>query len=146
MCPDSEINDMQGVRMLQNSIANVPNLANVLIMYRQTKTSAGLSDKITLRQFVALLSQQAQVYDNGRIRSGRNCRRSAANHELDYEVNAHNVDEGEERIQMVRGECNKSARSQDRPLPWKQEWQQEYRIQEDPEQPAPSKSNARYSF
>jgi len=38
MCPDSEINDMQGVRMLQNSIANAPNLANVLILYHQTKT------------------------------------------------------------------------------------------------------------
>jgi len=50
MCPDSEINDMQGVRMLQNSIANAPNLANVLILYRQTKASAGLPDKITLRQ------------------------------------------------------------------------------------------------
>jgi len=62
MCPDLEINDMQGARMLQNLIANVPNLANVLILYRQTKASAGLSDKITLRQFVALLSQQAQVY------------------------------------------------------------------------------------
>jgi len=74
MCPDSEINDMQGVRMLQNSIANVPNLANVLIAWRQTKAAAGLSDKITLRQFIALLSQQAQVYDNGRIRSGRNYR------------------------------------------------------------------------
>jgi len=82
--------------MLQNSIANVPNLANVLILCRQTKTSSGLSDKITPRQFVALLAQQAQVYDNGRIRSGRNCRRSAANHELDYEINAHDVDEDEE--------------------------------------------------
>jgi len=37
MCPDSKINDMQGVRMLQNLIANTPNLANVLILYRQTK-------------------------------------------------------------------------------------------------------------
>ena len=27
MCPDSVINDMQGVRVLQNSIANIPNLA-----------------------------------------------------------------------------------------------------------------------
>jgi len=96
MCPDSEINDMQGVRMLQNSIANVPNLANVLILYCQTKASAGLPDKITLCQFVALLSQQAQVYDNGRIRLGRNCRRSAANHELDYEINAYDVDQDEE--------------------------------------------------
>jgi len=51
--------------LLQNSIANVPNLANVLIAWRQTKAAAGLSDKITLRQFIALLSQQAQVYDNG---------------------------------------------------------------------------------
>jgi len=98
MCPDLVINDMQGVRMLQNSIANIPNLANVLIAWRQTKAAAGLSDKITLRQFIALLSQQAQVYDNGRIRSGRNYRRSAANHELDYEVNAHNVDEDEESL------------------------------------------------
>jgi len=96
MCPDLEINDMQGVRMLQNSIANVPNLANVLILYRQTKTSAGLLDKITLRQFVSLLAQQAQVYDNGRIRTGRNYRRNAATHELDYEVNAHNFDGDEE--------------------------------------------------
>ena len=93
MCPDSEINDMQGVRMLQNLIANVPNLANVLILYRQTKTSAGLSDKITLRQFVSLLAQQAQVYDNGRIRSGCNYRQSAATHELDYEINAHDFDQ-----------------------------------------------------
>jgi len=84
MCPDSRINDMQGVRMLQNLIANVPNLANVLILYCQTKTSAGLSDKITLRQFVALLAQQAQVHDNGRICTGRNYCQKAATHELDY--------------------------------------------------------------
>jgi len=96
MCPDSEINDMQGVRMLQNSIDNVPNLANVLILYRQTKTSAGLPDKITLGQFASLLAQQAQVYDNGRICTGRNYRRSAAAHDLDYEVNAHDFDKDEE--------------------------------------------------
>jgi len=96
MCPDLEINDMQGVRMLQNLIANVPNIANVLISHRQTKASAGLPDKITLRQFVALLSQQAQVCDNGRICSGRNCRQSAANHELDYEINAHGFGQDEE--------------------------------------------------
>jgi len=41
MCPDSKINDMQGVRMLQNSTANAPNLANGLILHRQTKTSSG---------------------------------------------------------------------------------------------------------
>ena len=93
MCPDSK---MQGVRMLQNLIANVPNLANVLILYRQTKASAGLPDTITLHQFVALLSQQAQVYDNGRIRSGRNHCLKAANHEFHCEVNAHDVDEDEE--------------------------------------------------
>jgi len=98
MCPDLKINDMQGVRMLQNMIANVPNLANVLILHCQTKTSAGLSDAITLRQFVSLLAQQAQVYDNGRIRSGRNYRRSAANHDLDYEINAHDFDEDEEDL------------------------------------------------
>jgi len=96
MCPDSKINDMQGVRMLQNSIVNVPNLANVLILCRQTKTSAGLPDTITLRQFVSLLGQQAQVYDNGRIRSGCNYRWSAANHELDYEINAHDFDQDDE--------------------------------------------------
>jgi len=84
--------------MLQNTIANVPNLANVLILCCQTKTSAGLSDAITLRQFVSLLAQQAQVYDNGRIRSGRNYRRSAANHDLDYEINAHDFDEDEEDL------------------------------------------------
>jgi len=148
MCPDLKINDMQGVRMLQNAIANVPNLASVPILHCQTKTSSGLSDKITLRQFVALLAQQAQVYDNGRIRSGRNCRRSAANHELDYEINAHDVDEDEEEDLDEWFEANVMNQrdpSQDRPLPWKQEWQQEYRIQEDPEQQAPSKSNARQS-
>jgi len=36
------------VLMLQNSVANVPNLANIPNLYRQTKTSAGQSDKITL--------------------------------------------------------------------------------------------------
>jgi len=96
MCPDLKISDMQGVRMLQNSIANIPNLANVLILCHWTKASAGLLDTITLRQFVALLSQQAQVSDNGRIRSGRNCRLKAANHEFNYEVNAHDVDEDKE--------------------------------------------------
>jgi len=96
MCPDSEINDMQAVCMLQNSIANVPNLANVLILCRETKTSAGLPDKITLRPFVSLLAQQAQVYDNGRLCAGRNYRRSAATHELDYEIDAHEFDEDEE--------------------------------------------------
>jgi len=96
MCPDSVINDMQGVRMLQNAMTNVPNLANVLILCRQTKASAGPSDKIILRQFVALLSQQAQVYDNGRICSGRNYRRSAANHDLHYEVNARDFNQDQE--------------------------------------------------
>jgi len=98
MCPDSKINDMQGVRMLQNLIANVPNLANVLILYRQTKTSAGQSDKITLRQFVTLLAQQAQVHDDDKIRTGRNYRRSAATHELDYEINAHDFNQDEEDL------------------------------------------------
>jgi len=98
MCPDSKINDMQGVCMLQNSIANVPNLANVLILYCQTKTSAGQSDKITLCQFVTLLTQQAQVYNNGKIRTGRNYRRSAATHELDYEINAHDFDQDKEDL------------------------------------------------
>jgi len=92
MCPDSEINNMQGVRMLQNAIGNIPNPANVLVLCRQTRTSAGPSDKITLRQFASLLAQQAQVHDNGRIRSGCNCRRSAATHELNYEINAHDFD------------------------------------------------------
>ena len=96
MCPDSKINDMQGVRMLQNLIANTPNLANVLILHRQTEASAGPPDEITLRQFVDFLSQQAQVHDSGRIRSGRNCRRSAADHELDHEISAHDFDEDEE--------------------------------------------------
>jgi len=96
MCPDLEINDMQGVRMLQNLIANVPNLANVLILYRQTKTSAGLPDKITLRQFVSLLAQQAQVHDNERIHTGHSYHQSAATHELDYEINAHDFDQDEE--------------------------------------------------
>jgi len=48
MCPDSKIDDMQAVHTSQNLIANVPNLVNVLNLCRQTKTSAGQSDKITL--------------------------------------------------------------------------------------------------
>jgi len=44
------------VRMLQNSVANVPNLANVLNLHCQTKSAAGLSIKITLREHVALLA------------------------------------------------------------------------------------------
>jgi len=95
MCPDLEINDMQGVRMLQNSIANVPNLESVLILYRQTNASAGLSDKITLRQFASLLAQQAQVYNNGRIRTAHNYRQSADAHKVDYEINAHDFDQDE---------------------------------------------------
>jgi len=33
MCPDSLINDDQAVRMLQNSVANIPNLVNVLNLH-----------------------------------------------------------------------------------------------------------------
>ena len=56
MCPDSRINDDQAVHMLQNSAANVPNLANVLNLHRQTKSSASQSIEITLRECVALLA------------------------------------------------------------------------------------------
>jgi len=59
-------------------------------------TSAGQSDRITLCQFVSLLAQQAQVCDIGRNRSGRNYRRSAANHELDYEINEHDFDQDQD--------------------------------------------------
>ena len=100
MCPDSKINDMQAVCMLQNLVANVPNLANVLNLYRQTKTSAGQSDKITLQEYVALLAQQAQVFDNVKIRTGSNYCRSAATHELDYEINAHDFDQDEEDLDV----------------------------------------------
>mgnify|MGYP000473183994 CR=1 FL=1 len=98
MCPDSKINDMQAVCMLQNLVANIPNLANVLNLHRQTETSAGQSDKITLRECVALLAQQAQVHDNAKICAGRNCRRSAATHELDYEIRAHDFDQDKEDL------------------------------------------------
>jgi len=98
MCPDSKINDMQAIRMLQNLVANVPNLANVLNLYRQTKTSTGQSDKITLQEYVALLAQEAQVFDNAKICTGRNYRWSAATHELDYEINAHDFDQDEEDL------------------------------------------------
>jgi len=101
MCPDSLINDdqAQAVRMLQNSVANVlPNLANVLNLYRQTKSAVGQSHKITLREHVALLAQQAQVCDNARVRTGRNYHQKAATHELDYEVDAHDFNQDEEDL------------------------------------------------
>jgi len=98
MCPDSVLNDNQAIRMLQNLVANVPSLANVLNLYRQTKTSAGQSDKITLREDVALLVQHAQVYDKAKIRTGRNYCRSAATHELDHEINAHDFDRDKEDL------------------------------------------------
>jgi len=98
MCPDSKISDNQAVRMLQNLVANVPNLANVLNLYHQTKTAAGQSDKINLREHVALLAQQAQIYDNAKICTSRNYRQSAATHELDYEINAHDFDQDKEDL------------------------------------------------
>jgi len=96
MCPDSHINDDQAVRMLENVVANVPNVTNVLNSYHQTRKTAGQSIYIPLWEYVALLSQQAQVYDNAKTRAGRNYRQSAATHELDYETNAHNFDQEED--------------------------------------------------
>jgi len=84
--------------MFQNSVANVPNLANVLNLNRQTKSAACQPIKITLREYVALLAQQAQVYDNAKICTGRNYRQKAATHELDYEINAHDFDQDKEDL------------------------------------------------
>ena len=92
MRPDSHISEEQAVRMLQNVRANTPSLGNVLNLYRQTKKAAGQPITITLREYVALLAQQAQVVDSAKIRTGRNNRRSAAIHETEYESNAHDFD------------------------------------------------------
>jgi len=78
--------------MLQNVIANTPSLGNVLNLYRQTKKAAGQAITIALREYVALLAQQAQVIDSAKICTGRNNRHSAAIHESDYESNAHDFD------------------------------------------------------
>jgi len=92
-CPESHINDKQAVCMLQNVIANVPNLGNVLNLYRQTKKAAGQPITVSLRDCVALLAQQAQVHDSATTRTGCSCCQSAATHEVDYETNAHNFDQ-----------------------------------------------------
>jgi len=93
MCPDSCVNDDQAVHMLQNVATNVPNLANVLNLYSQTKKAVGQSICISPRDHVSLLAQQAQVYDNTKTRTDHNYCRSAAAHEFDYETNAHDFDQ-----------------------------------------------------
>ena len=97
MCPDSHISDDQAVCMLQNVVAGVPNLANILNLHRQTRKAAGQSIKISLRECAALLVQQAQVCDNAKTCAGRNCRQSAAAHELDCETNVHCFDQEEDK-------------------------------------------------
>jgi len=78
--------------MLQNVVANTPFFGNVLNLYRQTRKVPGQPIAITLREYVALLAQQAQVVDSAKIRTGCNARRSAAIHETEYESNAHDFD------------------------------------------------------
>jgi len=63
-----------------------------LNLYRQTKKAAGQPITISVRDYVALLAQQAQVIDSAKTRIGRNYRWSAATHETNYETNAHDFD------------------------------------------------------
>jgi len=82
--------------MLQNVVTSAPGLGNVLNLYRQTKKAAEQPITISLRDCVALLAQQAQVLDSAKTRGGRNCRRSAAAHELNYETNAHDFNQDDD--------------------------------------------------
>ena len=98
MAPDSAINPDQSVRMLQNCISGTPNLANVLSNQRQTLKASGKPIKIELDEFVALLSEPAQVYDNANNRTRSSLRRRANVHEfeegaLEYEANIHSQED-----------------------------------------------------
>ena len=84
--------------MLQNVVSGTPNLANVLNLYHQTRKAAGQSIQISLDEYVALLFQQAQAYDNAKLRVGPSHCRSASAHDLikegqECETNAHDFDE-----------------------------------------------------
>jgi len=101
LAPDSYMNDAQIVRMLQNYVSNTPNLSQVLYTYKQTRRAAGKDDSISLDDYAALLSQQAQVYDNANTRSRSSLRRNASTHdsqpnEGDYETFNHDLDEDSE--------------------------------------------------
>ena len=96
--PGSALNNDQSVRMLQNTISGTPNLAHVLVNYRQAMRAAGKSEEIRFDDFVALLSEPAQVYDNANNRTRGSLRRRANNHEIDvpedgYEINNHEQDD-----------------------------------------------------
>ena len=103
IAPDSHISDAQGVRMLANVVNGTPNLAPVLNQYRQARKAAGKDISISLDDYVSLLSEQAEIYDNANTRSRSTYRRSANVHAFDdddeeegYEVNNHGIDDDED--------------------------------------------------
>ena len=103
IAPDSHISDAQGVRMLANVVNGTPNLAPVLNQYRQARKAAGRDISISLDDYVSLLSEQAEIYDNANTRSRSTYRRSANVHAFDdddeeegYEVNNHGIDDDED--------------------------------------------------
>ena len=104
MSPDARFSDTHKVRLLQNVVANVPNLASVLQLQRQALKAAGKKAvDITFDEYVTLLTDQAQVYDNSNTRTRGSYRRSAKTHDVqfddsddEYEANVHEVSDDED--------------------------------------------------
>jgi len=101
IAPDSQMSDPHAVRMLHNVVSGTRNLAPVLNQYRQARKAAGSTIDISFDECCALLSEQAQAYDNANTRTKHSYRRTANVHDLieddmEYETNVHEVSDDDD--------------------------------------------------
>ena len=65
---DEPYTDDQGTRFLNQAVSGVPHLDQVFNMNNQARKAAGITTKIRFDEFVELLIDQAQVYDQAQKR------------------------------------------------------------------------------
>jgi len=98
IAPDSMISDPHAVRMLHTVISGTPNLAPALNQHRQARKAAGSTSLISFDEHCALLSKQAQAYDNSNTRTKSSYRRTANVHDLieddmEHKANVHKAND-----------------------------------------------------
>jgi hypothetical protein len=78
--------EMQLIVFLNSCLSGTPNLSQVLILHHTAKKAAGITTDIKFSEYVALLLDQAQVYDAGNNHSTNpRARRSVNTHEVIFE-------------------------------------------------------------
>ena len=63
---DDKFGDKHLVRLLNNSVSGVPNLANVRNTYEAAQQATGVNKPLTFAEYTQLLVKQAQIYDSAK--------------------------------------------------------------------------------